>query len=152
MDLAFLFAELFASSTETAVDAVIGKSLTHHPSVSWHPLGGNESNYGVVENQQSSPIAALIEKVINSIDAILMRKCAEAGLDPLVAVASDAISDSLLESLAGPRRYRPEPEPEQVVDPEPVVEAEEDEIVLAEAPKAGFLRRFLSFFLGRSGA
>jgi len=82
MDLAGLFRKLIACSTESAVDTVLSNSIQPLPNASWHPLGGNESNYGVVENQQSSPIAALIEKIINSIDAILMRKCAEAGLDP----------------------------------------------------------------------
>lgn len=49
---------------------------------SWWPLGGNENNFGVIENQQASPVAALIEKLTNSIDAILMRRCLEAGIDP----------------------------------------------------------------------
>lgn len=31
---------------------------------------------------QSNPIAALVEKVTNSMDAILMRKCIELGIDP----------------------------------------------------------------------
>jgi len=35
-----------------------------------------------VRGQQSNPIAALVEKVTNSIDAILTRKCFEAGIDP----------------------------------------------------------------------
>ncbi|MCL8001031.1 hypothetical protein M8994_22830, partial [Brucella sp. 21LCYQ03] len=45
-------------------------------------LSGNENNYGVIENQQASPIAALIEKITNSIDATLMRRCYEANIDP----------------------------------------------------------------------
>ena len=49
---------------------------------SWRPLAGNENNFGVIENQQASPVAALIEKVTNSIDALLMRYCLEAGIDP----------------------------------------------------------------------
>ena len=78
-----IFQGLFNSKTEEELDSFIKKypEIFNNPN-NWKPLGGNESNFGVVENQQSSPIAALIEKVINSIDAILMRKCYEAGIDP----------------------------------------------------------------------
>lgn len=77
-----LFQELYRASTEEEVDTVIQK----HPAIfrqdNWHPYGQNESNFGVVENQQASPIPALVEKIINAIDAILMRRCLEEGIDP----------------------------------------------------------------------
>ena len=76
------FTKLFFAQTEDEVDKVIKA----HPHIftpeNWHPLGGNENNFGVIENQQSTPIAALIEKITNSIDAVLMKKCFEAGIDP----------------------------------------------------------------------
>ena len=77
-----LFFGLYNAKTEVDVDAVI----VNHPEVfgdeNWFPLGGDEKMFGIVRNQQSSPIAALVEKVTNSIDAILMRKCFESGVDP----------------------------------------------------------------------
>lgn len=77
-----LFKELYFAQTEDDVDKVIN----NHPDIfkqgNWYPLGGNENNFGVIENQQSSPIAALIEKITNSIDAVLMKKCLEVGVDP----------------------------------------------------------------------
>ena len=48
----------------------------------WRPLGNNENNFGVIENQQASPVAALIEKITNCIDAILMRRCLAEGINP----------------------------------------------------------------------
>ena len=82
MDMMQLFKTLYFAQTEDAVDKIINE----HPAVfkyeNWFPLGGNDNNFGVIENQQSSPIAALIEKITNSIDAVLMRKCLEAGIDP----------------------------------------------------------------------
>jgi len=82
-DLKSLFLQLFNSPDEQAVE----KLIQQYPSVfatptNWKPLGGNENMYGVIENQQASPIAALVEKITNSIDATLMRKCYEAGIDP----------------------------------------------------------------------
>ena len=48
----------------------------------WYPLGEDENYFAVIENQQSTPIAALIEKITNSIDAVLMKKCLEADINP----------------------------------------------------------------------
>ena len=42
----------------------------------------NENNYSTIGNQQSAPDAALVEKIINSVDAILMRECLERNIDP----------------------------------------------------------------------
>jgi hypothetical protein len=76
-----LFWKLYKAKNEEAVENVIKKYSEHFGS-NWRPLGGNESNFGVVENQQSNPVAALVEKLTNSIDAILMRRCYEEGIDP----------------------------------------------------------------------
>jgi len=45
--------------------------------VDWTPIGGQDNNYGVVENQSSSPLGALNEIVSNGIDAILRRRYRE---------------------------------------------------------------------------
>jgi len=87
-----LFKELFSANTEVELSRIIGSSALH---LEWHPLGGSENNFGVIENQQSSPIAALIEKITNSIDAILLRKCLETGIDP----KSDAAPHSMEEAI-----------------------------------------------------
>ena len=96
LDLKQLFEELYFAKTEDEVNEVIEA----HPGIfiqeNWCPLGRNENNFGVIENQQSSPIAALIEKITNSIDAVLMKKCLEAGIDP----KSDQAPKSLEEAKA----------------------------------------------------
>ena len=48
----------------------------------WKPYGGNRNNAGTFENQQSSPENALVEKITNSIDAILMKECIRRGIRP----------------------------------------------------------------------
>lgn len=48
----------------------------------WKPFGANENNVSTIRNQQSKPDAAIVEKIINSVDAILIKKCAQAGIDP----------------------------------------------------------------------
>lgn len=77
-----LFNKLFYSHTESDLENLIHEHSDIFCQENWHPLGGNENNFGVIENQQSSPIAALIEKITNSIDAILMKKCFQLNIDP----------------------------------------------------------------------
>ena len=48
----------------------------------WKPYGGILNNAGTFENQQSSPENALVEKLTNSIDAILMKECMLRGIQP----------------------------------------------------------------------
>ncbi|MFA7444950.1 MAG: hypothetical protein WCY89_03325 [Flavobacteriaceae bacterium] len=77
-----LFKLLYFSPTEEEVENVIQKYPDIFKDENWFPLGGNENMFGIVRNQQSSPIAALVEKVTNSIDAILTKKCLEKGIQP----------------------------------------------------------------------
>ena len=77
-----LFNKLYSAQTETDVDKIINA----HPDIfkleNWYPLGEDENFFAVIENQQSTPIAALIEKITNAIDAVLMKKCLQAGINP----------------------------------------------------------------------
>lgn len=48
----------------------------------WLPYGGLPNNSGTITGQMKEPENSLIEKITNSIDAILMRKCQESGINP----------------------------------------------------------------------
>lgn len=89
-----LFDKLYFAQTEKNVDKIINT----HPNIfkpeNWSPLGGHENNFGVIENQQSTPIAALIEKITNSIDAVLMKKCLEAGINPTSNQAPQSMDEA----------------------------------------------------------
>ncbi len=86
-----LFERLIAANTESELSL----SLSDWILSSWSPLGLNENNFGVIENQQASPVAALIEKLTNSIDAILMRRCLESGIDPKSSAAPDSMHSAI---------------------------------------------------------
>lgn len=95
MDLEDLFWELYRAQVENEVQKVLDSySLLDSPA-NWRPYGQNESNFGVVENQQASPIPALIEKITNGIDAILMRACYEHDIAPHSNKAPRSIDDAL---------------------------------------------------------
>lgn len=111
-----LFKKLYFAPTEGDVDTVI----KNHPDIfmpeNWYPLGRNENNFGVIENQQSNPIAALIEKITNSIDAVLMKKCLGAGIDPKSSQAPQSMEEARINffpnhgnwDLTGPRNQQAE--------------------------------------------
>lgn len=82
VDLKKLFLNLYNAVTEEELHEIIVNYPEIFDNKNWVPIGHNESNYGIIENQQSNPIAALVEKVTNSMDALLTKKCLEAGISP----------------------------------------------------------------------
>jgi hypothetical protein len=90
-----LFEKLYKCPNEAAVDRVIGQHPDIFKQANWFPYGDNESNFGVIGNQQENPIAALVEKIINSIDAVLMRKCLEAKINPKSAAAPQSMEAAI---------------------------------------------------------
>lgn len=81
MDYKRLLLDLYhAESSKDVYDVVAhyGLDSAEH----WIPYGGNPNNAGTFENQQSSPENALVEKITNSIDAILMKNCYVRGINP----------------------------------------------------------------------
>jgi len=92
-----LFNQLYEARTESDVDRIVAKTRSLQDPKNWKPYGQNESNFGVVENQQASPVPALVEKVINSIDAILTRACLERNIDPKSQDAPRSIEDAVEE-------------------------------------------------------
>lgn len=90
-----LFKDLFRAKTEDDLFQIIQNHPNTFAQANWHPLGENSSNYSIVKNQQANPIAALIEKITNSIDAILTKKCLEAGIDPKSLEAPRSIPEAI---------------------------------------------------------
>lgn len=90
-----LFNQLYKAQTEEELFGIIKNNPNTFAQSNWHYLGGNSSNFSIVKNQQANPIAALIEKITNSIDAILTKKCLEAGIEPKSAEAPRSINDAI---------------------------------------------------------
>jgi hypothetical protein len=86
----------------------------------WRFYGDYENNYNTIGNQQSRPDAALVEKVINAVDATLLSKCLERGIDPEGPDAPKSIrnavamffddSDKPNSPRAGQVKYWPDPQ------------------------------------------
>lgn len=72
---------LVAETEEQVIEALKAYGLWERRDV-WRPYGDISNNRGVVSNQQSSPVAALVEKLVNSIDALLTSECRRKKIDP----------------------------------------------------------------------
>ena len=92
--LTSLFFRFYNAQTEIELEPEIEKAEIDF-NMNWVPYGDNESYFGVIENQQASPIPALVEKITNSIDAILMKRCYEEGIDPKSINAPKCIEDAV---------------------------------------------------------
>lgn len=60
----------------------------------WKPYGDMPNNRSIVGNQQSSSVAALVEKLVNAIDAILMAECFRKGIDPKSSQAPKSMREA----------------------------------------------------------
>lgn len=61
----------------------------------WRNFGDNENNWSTIGNQQSDADAALVEKIVNSVDALLMKECMVRGISPSSDKAPRSIADAL---------------------------------------------------------
>lgn len=95
-----LLVRLARAQSESDVDGILADPLL--AGSRWEPLGGDDSNYSTVANQQSDPVNALCEKPINSIDHVLLRRCREAGDEPESASAPRTMREAVERYLGVP--------------------------------------------------
>ena len=82
MDPLELCDQLVYADSESAVVELLRKAGYWDLPEAWRPYGDLENNYGTIGNQQSEAVAALVEKVVNAIDARLTNRCLERSEDP----------------------------------------------------------------------
>ncbi len=75
-----IFSEILMCQTSEELEKIIKKEKLDQER--WLPYGGRENNVGTIDGQMRDADNALMEKITNSIDAILMRRCYEEGIDP----------------------------------------------------------------------
>jgi hypothetical protein len=97
------------ADTEAAVVQVLTDAGYWTDERAWRNVGDIENNYSAIGNQQSEAIAALIEKVINGVDARLMDSCSLAGIDP----AAPEAPHSIREAVARFFEHKDHPDPDR---------------------------------------
>jgi len=70
-----------ADSEKEVIDTLKKAGYWDNPS-NWRFYGSIENNFSVIGNQQSLPESAIVEKLINSVDALLMSECLRRKINP----------------------------------------------------------------------
>ena len=101
-----LFYMLLKAEDEADVDAILMDQgyLVDDESI-WSPFGGVENNFSTVGNQQADATGALVDKLINGIDAILMAQCFNSDISPESVDAPQSMS-AAVERFVGVREGR----------------------------------------------
>lgn len=94
-----LFWKIFKCENEEELHKLVTKNPLLSRDENWFPYGGRDrsdrSNFGTFENQQPNAIAALVEKITNSIDSLLMKECRLKGIDPKCAGAPKTMAEAV---------------------------------------------------------
>ena len=86
---------LLHADTETEVIQLLHKKGFWDDTKLWRYYGDMDGNYSIIGSQQSRPEAALVEKIINSVDALLMNECWLAGVSPEDSSAPRSIHEAV---------------------------------------------------------
>jgi len=81
-ELKELCLSLLQADTEAEVIQILQSTGFWGDPTLWRYYGDREDNFSIIGNQQSRPEAALVEKVVNAVDAVLMNECWLTGISP----------------------------------------------------------------------
>lgn len=100
-DHGVLCSALMRADTEDRVVELLTKAGYWDDPTAWRDLGDDDTNFATIGNQQSEGVAALIEKVVNGIDARLMSACSASGVDPESPAAPTSIRGAVARYFEG---------------------------------------------------
>lgn len=86
--------KLIEATTQEEVTELI-KSHPFFKNCKWVPYGNQENNAGTIKAQSPDPVGALVEKITNGIDALLIRMCWDNKIDPTSPSAPQSQNDAI---------------------------------------------------------
>ena len=92
---------LLRADSEAEVVRILRQQGLWHDAKCWRLYGDRAGNFSVIGNQQSRPEAALVEKIVNSVDARLMKECLARGIDPTSADAPQSVREAVASFIDG---------------------------------------------------
>src|ERR1700687_5119789 len=101
MTPAELCMSLMRADTEEEVVSLLTEAGYWDDAKVWRYLGDDENNFATIGNQQSEAVAALIEKIINSVDSRLTNACRIHGVEPNGPEAPTSIRDAVARFFEG---------------------------------------------------
>ncbi|GAB4143028.1 MAG: hypothetical protein Tsb009_13870 [Planctomycetaceae bacterium] len=86
--------DLLKADDESEVIEILTHAGLWQDEASWRLYGDDENNFKTVGSQQARPEAALVEKLVNSVDARMMAACLRSGVAPDSADAPQSILEA----------------------------------------------------------
>jgi len=93
-DIKKLALSLARAENEKDVVKILTKNNLWSDEKSWKQFNDSSGNWSIIGNQQSSADTALVEKIVNAVDAVLMRECLRSGIQPKSLDAPKSISEA----------------------------------------------------------
>ena len=87
--------DLLHADTEEKVIKILDQHGYWDNPNTWRTFGNRPDNFSTIGNQSSNADVALVEKLVNSVDAVLMGECASAGISPNSTDAPGSISEAV---------------------------------------------------------
>lgn len=87
--------KIILAKTENEITALIEQYPDIFNQKNWKPIGAQENNFGTIEAQGKYSERAMVEKITNSIDAVLLREARARGIDPDSEDAPKSIPQAL---------------------------------------------------------
>lgn len=87
--------QLLQAQSEDEVTEIIRTNPSVFEQENWLPIDDRPDNFGLVEAQGRNPEKALIEKITNAIDAVLIKECKERQIQPESDQAPRTIKEAL---------------------------------------------------------
>ena len=85
---------LQADTEEQVIDLLVERGYWENPDA-WRSFGDREDNFSTIGNQSSNADGALVEKLVNSVDAVLMGECLSAGIPSNSSEAPRSIAEAV---------------------------------------------------------
>lgn len=95
MDNRELAISLAMAESEKEIIEILKQEKAWDNKKCWRAFGDNENNWSTIGNQQSEADAALVEKLVNSVDALLMKECLVRNINPTSENAPSSIANAL---------------------------------------------------------
>ena len=93
--------DLLQADTEAQVISILrSEGYWDNPKV-WRTFGDKEDNFSIIGNQARRSDAALVEKLVNSVDAVLMGECWSQGMCPNAQEAPKSIPEAVAKFFFG---------------------------------------------------
>lgn len=86
---------LLHADSEDGVIAILKEAGYWDDPTAWRLYGDRDGNFATIGNQQARPEAALVEKIVNSVDARLLNECLVNGIDPESEQAPSSIRHAI---------------------------------------------------------